>query len=152
MRPSSGHTLLILVSCSSPRRSCLKINSQQTIPKSSGWLDVGQNYKQHLTGKLHATEQVNYIDTFVLCQLTSPRLSLDFYLTRFLKNSWREFLFSSFRGMLGEASVLPTDLLSGAVCGAGAAGFGSSLAFTAGAASATGGGAGVSFLGSGALC
>lgn len=54
--------------------------------------------------------------------------------------------------MLGEElSVLAMDLLSGAVCGAGTAGLGSSLAFTTGAASATGGGAGVSFLASGAL-
>lgn len=63
-----------------------------------------------------------------------------------------EFLFSSLRGMLGEAlSVLSADLLSGAAGAAGAAGFGSSLAFTTGADSAAAGAAGVSFFGSGAL-
>ncbi len=85
--------------------------------------------------------------------IPSPGQSRGFYLTRVLKNSWREFLFSSLRGMLGEAfSVLSADLLSGAACGAGAVGFCSSLAFAGGAASATGGAAGVSFLGSGAFC
>lgn len=75
--------------------------------------------------------------------------------TKFLKNKWMEFLFSSFLGTLAASSPLwdvpETDLLSVVASGDLAAAFGSSLAFAVGTDSAAAaGGAGVSFLGSAA--
>ncbi len=73
--------------------------------------------RQHLTGKLHTTEELKYTDcerSTVVWVEPSPGESRGFYLTRVLKNSWREFLFSSLRGMLGESfSVLSADCCPG---------------------------------------
>lgn len=70
-------------------------------------------------------------------------------LTRILKKSWMEFLFSSFLGPLGASSpvwaAVTAALASAGVSEILAAGFGSSLGFTAGAGSAAAGGAGLAF-------
>lgn len=75
-------------------------------------------------------------------------------LTRFLKNSWMEFLFSSFLGTLAALSpageAADAGLLSTTVSGDFAAGLGSSLVLTGWGDSAVAGGAGVVFLGSAA--
>lgn len=71
-------------------------------------------------------------------------------LTRFLKNSWMEFLFSSFFGTLAASSpawgATEAGLLSTAASDDLGAPLGSSLALTASGAPAAG--AGVAFLGS----
>lgn len=73
-------------------------------------------------------------------------------LTRILKNSWMEFLFSSFLGTLAASSPAWEATAAGLLSTTGsdvlAAGFGSSLGLTVWAGSAAAAGAGLDFLGS----
>lgn len=73
-------------------------------------------------------------------------------LTRILKNSWMEFLFSSFLGTLAASSPAWEAAAAGLLSTTGsdvlAAGFGSSLGLTVWAGSAAAAGAGLDFLGS----
>lgn len=78
----------------------------------------------------------------------------DTVLTRILKNSWMEFLFSSFLGTLAASSPVweatAAGLFSTTASDDLAAGFGSSLVLTVWTGSAAAAGAGAAFLGSAA--